>query len=464
MRLLHSYDVHQLPLLCCWNTILLFRLYLLLSLCALFTGSCKNSSSTPVTTEQTSTDTKSANLHVSFLPNGRMGTYEIVEAELHPGNYHWKGYVNETCSFAHIPPGIYSFHAYSGAMTSPSIVLTLQSGEMRDFIVGFMLTGGNKPPLVPYNPYPADGSTIDVGDSSLHFTWQCNDPEGSPLSYVVMVSAFADFHHYIVYSPDLKIKEYTAATLPSASNLYWCVKAWDEQGAMTVSPVWTLHLPRHEPALLFHVPCNGSVADVSPEHHNTAGYNIGYVNDRYEKNERAIYIDSLLSSRLEVAWFPSLPFHPGEDFSLSFWIKTAGSPMNYSPSLAFMGCFTPSNISKPAQGWQLRLAGSYTLNIACGNVSATTELTMKGSIDDNEWKHIVVLSHALENRNEIYVNGSLVYNGVAPFSALLTLPEVPFIIGNNTSQKSNCLAAAYDDIRLYRGIISKEQILALAKE
>lgn len=405
-------------------------------------------------------------IQVAFLQSSSMKASDTVVAELMPGNYRWKGYIYQLCTFKNIPPGVYTFRASCANQTSNTMLLFHSSSteQGKSYVVGFHSSEGNRAPQAAYNPIPNDGELFTVDKKSIHFHWQCSDPDGDALRYTVYVSSRKDFLHYYSIATEQRQTTHTMSPLPSASALYWFVLASDSLENKSISPVWMITLPKRDPELLLHMPCNSSITDISPEHHNTAGYNISYVADRHGAPNQAILIDSSFSSHIDINNSPSMPFHPGEDFSLCFWIQISNKRDTYHQPIPMLGCYVQRNRFIKATGWQLSLAGANTLSMSYNNNSYSNKLTMLGGIDNNEWRHVVFVFHALERRCEMYVDGKLASNNHVPISELLMFTNTPFIIGNTVSQTRDYLRAAYDDIRLYSGIISKEQIQALATE
>lgn len=97
----------------------------------------------------------------------------------------------------------------------------------------FYFTKYNSPPSTPSNPSPADGAT----NVSLNITlsWECNDPDGDPLTYDVYFGTTTD--------PPLVAENITSPTydpgpLQEATTYYWKVFVWDGSSGK-YSPVWS---------------------------------------------------------------------------------------------------------------------------------------------------------------------------------------------------------------------------------
>ncbi|NUU97559.1 PQQ-binding-like beta-propeller repeat protein [Marinitoga sp. 1138] len=110
----------------------------------------------------------------------------------------------------------------------------------------------NRPPIKPYNPYPADKSTLSL--KTLTLKWESYDPDGDSVTY--------DLYFGNVQEPGLKAKNITAKNY-EITNLvpgtyYWKVIAKDSEGNITSGPLWVFTItessnennPPLEPELL----------------------------------------------------------------------------------------------------------------------------------------------------------------------------------------------------------------------
>ncbi len=93
----------------------------------------------------------------------------------------------------------------------------------------------NRPPFIPSNPVPADGS-VDIPIKNTILSWSGGDPDGDSVTY--------DVYFGLVF-PLNKIKSNISVTSVSLSNLLtnttysWKVIAWDSQGASSEGPLWS---------------------------------------------------------------------------------------------------------------------------------------------------------------------------------------------------------------------------------
>jgi hypothetical protein len=99
---------------------------------------------------------------------------------------------------------------------------------------------GNRPPDIPYNPWPPDGATgvdtFTVIPFGFTFSWDCSDPDGDMLTYMVRYGATPEMSS--VYYP-LDVPSLWVSIIRGDTHYYWQVTAYDEHGEVTEGPVWT---------------------------------------------------------------------------------------------------------------------------------------------------------------------------------------------------------------------------------
>ncbi|MBI5000283.1 MAG: Ig-like domain-containing protein [Euryarchaeota archaeon] len=100
-------------------------------------------------------------------------------------------------------------------------------------IVNFQYRTPNLPPNAPTNPVPSNG-TVGVS-TTFNFSWQCTDPEGSPLVYDVYMGTTSP--PATLVANDIAVN-YTSQTLSPSTIYYWYVVANDSQANNTGSAIW----------------------------------------------------------------------------------------------------------------------------------------------------------------------------------------------------------------------------------
>ena len=91
----------------------------------------------------------------------------------------------------------------------------------------------NHPPSKPSNPTPSDEAADVSVDTAL--SWQCNDPDGDPLTYDVY---FGTTTNPPKVSNNQSSTLYDLDTLQYSTTYYWKIVAWDNKGAKNESNLW----------------------------------------------------------------------------------------------------------------------------------------------------------------------------------------------------------------------------------
>jgi|GEM_PF-2526307 len=94
--------------------------------------------------------------------------------------------------------------------------------------------GGNHPPEPPHSPYPPDGITGVATEITLR--WECTDPDDDRVFYDVYLGESESLLSLCATS--LEEPEYNVV-LNSSTTYYWRVVAFDENGGVSESPVWS---------------------------------------------------------------------------------------------------------------------------------------------------------------------------------------------------------------------------------
>ncbi|KLO22538.1 hypothetical protein X275_05660 [Marinitoga sp. 1197] len=91
----------------------------------------------------------------------------------------------------------------------------------------------NRPPLKPYNPYPADNSDISV--STITLTWESSDPDGDNVYYNLYLG---DNINQQKVASDISQNSYKITNL-IPGTYYWYVEAYDNYGNISKSELWS---------------------------------------------------------------------------------------------------------------------------------------------------------------------------------------------------------------------------------
>jgi uncharacterized protein (TIGR02145 family) len=97
-------------------------------------------------------------------------------------------------------------------------------------------TGGelNLPPIIPYNPSPADKSEDVIKNTTL--IWEGYDPEDDPLSYDLF---FDTNPNPKLVGTDITEIPFALGYLEPETKYYWKITAKDDHNHSTVGPIWS---------------------------------------------------------------------------------------------------------------------------------------------------------------------------------------------------------------------------------
>jgi len=139
----------------------------------------------------------------------------------------------------------------------PSLFLTVGSEEE-----------SNKPPHMPSNPYPVNGSTsVNI---NVDLSWTGGDPDGDPVTYDVYFGTNTSPSHVV---NNQSANAFSPGQLEYSTIYYWKIIAWDSFDAFTEGPLWHFTSEGEpEPDL----DCVGSLSwtDVSPEATVTGSFTV----------------------------------------------------------------------------------------------------------------------------------------------------------------------------------------------
>jgi len=91
----------------------------------------------------------------------------------------------------------------------------------------------NLPPVIPYDPYPANNS--EEMDTALTLSWSCSDPEGDEILYDLY---FGQNDTLVLVATDMATPQYFVDELLFLTSYSWKVIAKDSRGGITEGPLW----------------------------------------------------------------------------------------------------------------------------------------------------------------------------------------------------------------------------------
>jgi hypothetical protein len=207
-------------------------------------------------------------------------------------------------------------------------------------------------------------------------------------------------------------------------------------------------------ALVAYYPFNGNARDSSGNGHHGTANGATLTTDRLGNPNSAYSFDGVDDYIL----IPAIDITT--DLSISFWLKTTSSNSNSWPSNQFI---IDRDLCGVQRDWSVGLGQGGKIQFNTG-ANIDHVLTSSSDINDDTWKHIVVVRDAGNQKKEIYVNGIL--------SASSVFDNQPF--QNNAINiyfgASVCLTSQHDyfngsldEIRLYNRVLTAAEIQELYK-
>jgi len=111
-----------------------------------------------------------------------------------------------------------------------------------------MVNMGNGAPDIPYDPHPTHGASwVETNDV---LSWKCNDPDGDSLKYDIY---FGTSETPPLIKPNHDSKSYDpfgSNDMQPLTKYFWQIKAKDNHGGESISPVWNFTTRVHNPPVL----------------------------------------------------------------------------------------------------------------------------------------------------------------------------------------------------------------------
>ena len=145
--------------------------------------------------------------------------------------YYW------TCPFGNFPNGTISSSVLWQAPNDDSdqyVHIVVSDGSLTDedsLLVNINID--TVPPLVPFQPYPADNDSLISLSTDLN--WECSDPEGDPITYNIY---FGNNQNPPLVENNWNSNIYNPSNLTNAIIYFWKIVAKDNHGNSTIGPIW----------------------------------------------------------------------------------------------------------------------------------------------------------------------------------------------------------------------------------
>jgi len=152
--------------------------------------------------------------------------------------------------------------------------------------------------------------------------------------------------------------------------------------------------------LVAYYPFNGNANDESGNGKDGNPVNSPtYVTDRFNNSNSALNLNGTNQ-------YVSLPNSISilNDISISFWIKTSISDNGNWPSGTFV---IDRDVCGTQREWSVSIGSGGKLQFNTGKVETDNVITSNLNINDDNWKHIVVIRNTVNQTKSIYINGQL---------------------------------------------------------
>jgi|GEM_PF-2228551 hypothetical protein len=234
------------------------------------------------------------------------------------------------------------------------------------------------------------------------------------------------------------------------------IRSWD---VLTTDPYSKVILPFIDiPGAVAYYPFNGNANDESGNNRN--GTKVGnpiFVADRFGRPTAACSLSGATQ-------YISLPtsINVTCDITVSFWMKTNLSDNGSWPSGTFI---IDRDLCGAQRDWSVGLGVGGKIQFNTGKTGTDYVLTSTSIINDDSWKHIVVMRDTANSVKKIYINGQL--NSLASFDKqLFSNNSINVYIGASVCATSthHYYKGFIDDVRIYNRALTETEIQSLYHE
>ncbi|MDD4644817.1 MAG: FISUMP domain-containing protein [Bacteroidales bacterium] len=192
--------------------------------------SCQKENQPPVA--QFSIDPTTGNDQTTFVmdasgtsdPNDKADALVIMWDYDGDGSYDTQYATRKTGDHKYTKPGNYTV----------TMVVKDPRGLTDTMAVPLVVTSSNLPPEVPFDPQPADGSTVLSVNPWMR--WGSSDPEGDPMFFTCFFGKTNPPEQLIASQ---MLGTFTGGELEYGTTYYWKIRVRDSKGNITMGPVWS---------------------------------------------------------------------------------------------------------------------------------------------------------------------------------------------------------------------------------
>lgn len=255
------------------------------------------------------------------------------------------------------------------------------------------------------------------------------------------------------------IPEITTTYSVTISNVFGCYETQDI--VVTVHPLpldigeSTVNLKSLKEILTAWYPFNGNTNDQSGNgYHGTPLNSPEYSYDRFNLSNAALKLNGTNQ-------YVSLPntISLTNDISISFWIKTSTSDNGSWPGGTFI---IDRDLCSLERDWSVGLGSGGKLQFNTGTFWNDKVLTSDLNVNDDNWKHIVVIRNTLNQTKSININGQL-NKSESLDNYQFDNNSINIYIGASVCETSShhYYNGVIDDISIYNRALTAEEVSAL---
>jgi len=211
--------------------------------------------------------------------------------------------------------------------------------------------------------------------------------------------------------------------------------------------------------LLAYFPFNGNANDESGHSRNGSVHGASLTTDRFDNPNSAYYFNGISDY---ISLLPPNSFIGLNNYSISFWVKPTGIPVNSGEIMIGIG--SASSPYSQAVSYKTSATSYYGASYNVGN-NPIESYSTACCFERNNWVHVVITRDSY-NVNS-YINGTLIIHqttcetngqdadyGTAPFAAIIG--------GRSNLSPKNFFKGIIDEVRIFDRALSDNEIAQLA--
>lgn len=334
------------------------------------------------------------------------------------------------------------------------------NGELESFYTKVLTAATNGepgPPIASINPVPGDEETVsDYSNATL--SWEnYTGIWGGVLSYSVYMGESSE--SLDVVAADLKTMTCKVAVKPNTAY-YWRVDVKNALGSKT-GDIWMF------------------TSGVKPQRDKVAYYTFDQAEGSSLENEigpnavakdfSPVWVEGKIENAVNFSGETGSAFVQehyddialgSESFSVEFWFKSAGGSVDWY--LIHKGSHAKTSYDGATGRWfgvqyqkntkNDRLTWAIDDDVTKSDINATSG----SQYFNNEWVHVICIRDVEEKKLRLYINGKLAVSGDDKTGDIGTIEKMA--IGNCNSAYENAFKGLMDDLSIYQGVLTAEEV------